>query len=130
MKNIVNKPNHILVVDDEPEMLGLIKPMLESAGYTVTTSNNGREAITIFNEIKPDLVLLDIKMSGLSGYDVLKRIREVSVVPVIMITGISDVNEVNKSLNFGADDYVRKPFSSKVLVARIQAKLRRKNSGN
>jgi DNA-binding response OmpR family regulator len=111
-------------------MLGLIKPMLESAGYTVTTSNNGQEAIAKFKEINPDLVLLDIKMSGISGYDVLKHIREVSVVPVIMITGISDVNEVNKSLNFGADDYVRKPFSSKILIARIQAKLRRKKSGN
>jgi two-component system response regulator MtrA len=126
MRNLEKKTEHILVVDDEPEMLGLIRSMLENAGYTVTTVNNGQEALTKFKKSQPDLVLLDIRMSGITGYQVLKQIRENSDVPIIMITGITDTNAVNQSLTLGADDYIKKPFSSKILVARVQAKLRRK----
>jgi two-component system, OmpR family, lantibiotic biosynthesis response regulator NisR/SpaR len=130
MRNFEKKPEHILVVDDEPEMLVLICSMLESAGYAVTTVNNGQDALAKFKERSPDLVLLDIRMSGITGYQVLKQIRESSEVPVIMITGIADTEAVNRSLNLGADDYIKKPFSSKILVARVQAKLRRKRANN
>ena len=125
----MNKKAHILVVDDNEEfVLQLVRRILEPEGYSVTAATNGNSALTVIDELRPDLVLLDIRMPEINGYQVLKRIREKSDVPVIMLTAILEVTSVQQSLGLGADDYIRKPFKPQELVARVQAKLRRARS--
>ena len=115
----------ILVIDDDEEMLALVQIALEEDGYLVSTANSGQTAISSYSTINPDLVLLDIRMPLLNGYEVLEKIREISNVPVIMLTGVQDANSVAQSLNLGADDYIRKPFSVQEFLAHVRAKLRR-----
>jgi len=124
----MEKKAHILVVDDEQYVLELIKSTLEPEGYTITTASDGRSALSWLREHRPDLVLLDIKMPDLNGYQVLEHIRKQSDVPVIMLTGVLEPTAVQQSVGLGADDYIRKPFSPQVLLARIEAKLRRARS--
>jgi DNA-binding response OmpR family regulator len=115
----------ILVIDDEPDMLNLLKDLLWLEGFDVQGTNKSREAISLLDEWQPDLVLLDVVMSELDGFQVLDLIRERSNVPVVMVTGRCESPTLRKALNLGADDYVTKPFSAVELVARIKAKLRR-----
>jgi DNA-binding response OmpR family regulator len=117
----------ILVVDDEPLLVSMIKRTLESEGFRVMIAGDGVFALTVVRENNPDLVLLDVMMPGPDGLLTLERIREISSVPVIMLTGARDENLVSKSMDGGADDFVRKPFRMNELLARINAKLRRNN---
>ena len=115
----------ILVVDDEEYVTQLLKRTLEPQGYRVTIANNGSAALEEVKKSTPDLILLDINMPGLSGYEVLERIKQKHEIPVIMLTAVLEAAAVNKSIGLGADDYIRKPFRSRELVARVNAKLRR-----
>jgi len=115
----------IMAVDDEREILRLLNRTLKPEGYDVVTSVDGISALVLLQQRKPDLVILDIMMPGLDGFQVLDFIRKRSSVPVIMLTGRGEVTTVRDALVLGADDYVRKPFYPRELVARIRAKLRR-----
>ena len=121
----MKKRRHIMIVDDEPEIRRLLKRTLELEGYGVTSADNGSSALATIKECQPDLVMLDIVMPGLNGFQVLNLIREHSDVPIIMLTGRCEVTSLRDALVLGADDYIRKPFHTKELLARIQAKLRR-----
>ena len=120
----------ILVVDDDHYISDLIRQILEPEGFVVTVANGGRSALEMVAASEPDLVLLDINMPDMNGYEVLKRIREKSNVAVMMLTGVIEPTSVSNSLDLGADDYMRKPFLPKVLVAGIKAKLRRIKSSS
>lgn len=121
----MEKKKHILVIDDEQALLQLVKNILEPKGYKVSLAASGHSGLALMEKEPPDLIILDMKMPGLNGFQVLDIIRQRSNVPVIMLTGVIDKNILSKSLNIGADDYVTKPFNPDVLVARIEAKLRR-----
>jgi DNA-binding response OmpR family regulator len=125
MRNEAVRTISILVIDDDPAILQLEKKVLESAGYDVILATDGIYGMELFKEMKPDLVILGIKMPGPDGYQVLESIRQKSGVPVIMVTGIRQVGTMTKALNLGADDFVMKPFKPSELVARVAAKLRR-----
>jgi two-component system response regulator MtrA len=114
-----------MIVDDDHNVLRLLNRILKPEGYRVVTVDNSRLAPGLFTESTPDLVILDIMMPGLDGFHVLDFIRKQSDVPVIMLTARDEVITVRDALVLGADDYVRKPFCAKELLARIQAKLRR-----
>jgi len=115
----------ILVADDSPEFLLTVSALLERAGHVVVTASDGRDALRVFYDRRPQLVVLDVEMPNIDGWDALQRIREVSDAPVLMLTGeAADVDKV-RGLRGGADDYVTKPFASGELVARIEALLRR-----
>lgn len=118
-------PEKILVVDDEQSILELIKFNLEKEDWQVVTATDGDEAIQVFNRERPDLVLLDIMMPLKDGWAVCRELREVSAVPIIMLTAKEAEADKIKGLEMGADDYVTKPFSPKELVARVRAALRR-----
>ena len=115
----------ILVADDDQEMLRMLNCILELEGYDVATAADGRQALALLEEYEPDLVLLDIIMPGLNGFQVLDLIRQRSNIPVIMLTARCEVTSLRDALALGADDYVRKPFRTRELLARIRAKLRR-----
>ena len=121
----MKKHTCIMVVDDEQAILKLLNRTLEPEGYGVILANNGGSALALLEEHKPDLVILDIMMPGLDGFQVLNLIRQRSNVPIIMLTGRCEVTTLRDALALGADDYVRKPFGSRELLARIKAKLRR-----
>ncbi|MEW6033826.1 MAG: response regulator [Chloroflexota bacterium] len=125
----MEKRTHILVVDDEKHVLEFVRRALEREGYAVTVAADGNSALALLEEHRPDLVLLDIRMPGLDGYQVLERIRGLSDVPVIMLTGMLEPAAAERSLGLGADDYIRKPFRTQELLARIQTKLRRATPG-
>ena len=115
----------VLVVDDDVRMLRMMQHILELEGYRVLTASNGESTLDIFDEETPDLVLLDIMMPIMDGYTVCQRIREFSQIPIIMVTAKGSDEEKVRGLDAGADDYIAKPFSSRELVARVRAVLRR-----
>ncbi len=115
----------ILVVDDEPRMTRFIRMNLELEGYRVIEAHNGLEALEKVRKYLPDLVLLDVMMPELDGFETLKMLRETSSVPVIMLTVQADEDDKVRGLELGADDYVTKPFSARELASRIKAVLRR-----
>ena len=115
----------ILVVDDEPLYLRLLKVNLEAEGYEVITAYNGEEALETLSQIKPDLIILDVMMPKLDGITTCIRIRQFSNVPIILLTALGEEQDRVNGLNIGADDYVVKPFSATELVARVRAVLRR-----
>ena len=119
------KKNRILVVDDEKRMVTFIRLNLEHDGFDVVEAYNGSQAIDRLRDSLPDLILLDVMMPDLDGFEVLRLIREVTSVPVIMLTAKGEENDKVKGLELGADDYVTKPFSPRELVSRIRAVLRR-----
>jgi len=121
----MEKHPYIMVVDDEQAILRLLKSTLESEGYDVGVADNGKSALDLLEEHTPDLVILDIMMPGLDGFQVLDLIRRRSNVPVIMLTANREAATLRDTLALGADDYVRKPFHRGELLARIRAKLRR-----
>lgn len=116
---------NILAVDDEPKILEAVKAFLESKGYTVCTAQNGRQALEIFEKENIALILLDLMLPDISGEEVCKRIRKKSRVPIIMLTAKSEEANQLDGLDIGADDYITKPFSLKVIAARIETVLRR-----
>jgi two-component system KDP operon response regulator KdpE len=119
------KGRRILVVDDEERMVRFIRLNLEHDGFRVIEAFNGTQAINKIRSSIPDLVLLDVMMPDLDGFEVLKIIREVSTVPVIMLTAKGEENDRVRGLELGADDYITKPFSPRELVSRVKAVLRR-----
>ncbi len=116
---------HILVVDDEERMVRLIRLNLEREGFEVVEAFNGRQALEKLRDATPDLILLDVMLPDLNGFEVLQMIREISNVPVIMLTAKGDENDRVRGLELGADDYVVKPFSTRELISRVRAVLRR-----
>lgn len=124
------KQGVMLVVDDEEMVRNLLQRTLQEADYDVITAANGQEALDKVSQFNISLVLLDIKMPGLDGFQVLDRIRQRSDIPVIMLTAVKGVTTVRDSFNLGADDYVTKPFSKRELLLRIQTKLRRAQTGS
>ena len=119
------KDKLILVVDDEPRMVNFMRMNLELEGCRVITAPNGKEALEHAREELPDVILLDVMMPGLDGFETLKRLRQFSQVPVLMLTAKDEEEDRIKGLELGADDYVGKPFSQRELVSRIRAVLRR-----
>jgi two-component system KDP operon response regulator KdpE len=115
----------ILAVDDEKRMVRFIQLNLEQDGFQVVTAYNGKEALEQVRTQLPDLILLDIMMPDINGFEVLKKIREVNTVPVIMLTAKGEEDDRIQGLELGADDYITKPFSPRELVSRIRAVLRR-----
>lgn len=115
----------ILVVDDEERMVRFIRLNLEHDGFQVSEAFNGKEAIQKIRDVTPDLILLDVMMPDLDGFEVLETVREVSQVPVIMLTAKGEEDDRVRGLELGADDYVTKPFSPRELVSRVKAVLRR-----
>jgi len=120
---------YILVVDDEARYVRAIRFNLEASGYEVVTAQDGETAIALVSDKEPDLVLLDVKMPGMDGLEVCRRIREFSAVPIIMLTALAQDADKVKGLDTGADDYVTKPFSADELLARVRAALRRIDLG-
>jgi len=120
----------VLVVDDEPRFLRMITFNLENEGYRVTTAGTGEDALALFERSDHSLVLLDVMLPGIDGFEVCRRIREISMRPIIMLTARGAEEEKVKGLQLGADDYVTKPFSAAELVARVQAVLRRAHSAD
>lgn len=115
----------ILVVDDEPEIVRLVRSYLEKDGYRVVTAYNGEDALYTARHEKPDLVVLDVLMPKMDGLAFTRRIRRESDVPIIMLTARAEETDRIVGLELGADDYVTKPFSPRELVARVRAVLRR-----
>ena len=120
----MNDRQRIMVVDDDQDMLKLLNRTLELEGFDAIIATDGASALAILEEIKPDLVILDIMMPGLDGFQTLDLIRERSNVPVIMLTARCEVSSLQKALALGADDYISKPFSTRSLIARIRVKMR------
>lgn len=119
------KKTRILVAEDEPRYIWAIQTNLEARGYEVLTASDGQQAVELAVAAQPDLILLDIKMPILNGYEACRRIREFSTVPIIMITAMAEESDKVLGLDLGADDYVTKPFSVPELLARVRAALRR-----
>jgi DNA-binding response OmpR family regulator len=119
------KNRRILVVDDEERMVRFIRLNLEHDGFQVVEAYRGVEAIQRMRDVLPDLILLDVMMPDLDGFEVLKMIREINSVPVIMLTAKGEEDDRVRGLELGADDYVTKPFSPRELVSRVKAVLRR-----
>ncbi|MBR5320366.1 MAG: response regulator transcription factor [Clostridia bacterium] len=115
----------ILVVDDDKNICELLRMYLEKEGYAVVMAHNGLDAVNTFNTDAPDLVLLDIMLPQLDGWQVCREIRKQSEAPIIMLTAKDEVFDKVLGLELGADDYVTKPFDTKEIVARIKAVLRR-----
>lgn len=120
---------HILIVDDEASILRFVGAGLRAEGYDVTEAVDGEEALWAVEESSPDLVILDIMMPKVDGFEVCRRVREWSHVPIIMLSAMADPMDKVKSLNLGADDYLVKPFGINELIARIKAVLQRSKVG-
>ena len=113
------------MVDDDPDIRGLLRELLDRRGFAVTEARDGQEALRTFFDQRPDLVVLDVSMPVLDGWQTLERIRELSDVPVVMLTAKATELEKTRGLRAGADDYVTKPFGRQELLARVEALLRR-----
>jgi two-component system KDP operon response regulator KdpE len=124
----VNKPDShplVLIVDDEPRIIRFVQINLEMEGFRVIEAHNGLQALDQVREKMPDIVLLDVMMPEMDGFETLRMIRELSTVPVIMLTVRSSEDDKVRGLDLGADDYITKPFSPRLLVSRVRAVLRR-----
>ncbi|MGE5595135.1 MAG: response regulator [Hyphomicrobiales bacterium] len=119
----------ILVVDDEQNIRDLAALYLEKEGFAVETAANGMEALTRFDEIQPQMVILDVMMPGMTGFDVCRELRREHDVPILMLTARSDDVDKIVGLELGADDYMTKPFNPREMVARVKAILRRFEGG-
>jgi DNA-binding response OmpR family regulator len=119
------KAARVLVIDDEPDIRKLLSHLLRRAGHEVAEADNGRAGLRALHAFPPDLVLLDVSMPEMDGWQTLERIRDLTDVPVLMLTARGDELERVRGLQAGADDYVVKPFGRQELLARVQAILRR-----
>lgn len=118
-------PRKILIIDDDVKIVEMLKIYLEKEGFEIVTAFDGWQAVEVSREQKPDLAVLDLMLPGLSGWEVCKKIREQSKMPIIMLTARDSETDKLLGLELGADDYVTKPFSLRELVARVKAVLRR-----
>jgi DNA-binding response OmpR family regulator len=114
----------VLVVDDAEKIRAVVRRLLEEAGHEVVEASDGRECLRVLYDVKPDLVLLDVSMPDMDGWEALERIRELTWVPILMVTAHDDVPERVRGLRGGADDYIIKPFEPAELVARVETALR------
>ncbi|BEP29292.1 response regulator transcription factor [Helicovermis profundi] len=121
----MSRNKKVFIVDDDPNISGLISLYLSKEGYTTTEFLSGKEMLTKFSENIPDLILLDIMLPEMDGYEVLREIRKISKVPVIMVTAKNDTFDKVLGLELGADDYMVKPFDPKEMLARVKAVIRR-----
>jgi len=119
----------ILVVDDEPKIVKLARDYLEQAGYRVQSADNGKDALAVYRQGHPDLVVLDLNLPEQDGLEVCRALRRASDVPIIMLTARIEETDRLIGLELGADDYITKPFSPRELVARVRAVLRRVRVG-
>ena len=115
----------VLIVDDDTNICELLRPYLEKEGYSTVIANDGEEAVEAFKNNSPDIILLDVMLPKLDGWQVCREIRKTSQVPIIMLTAKGETFDKVFGLELGADDYVTKPFESKEVVARIKAVMRR-----
>lgn len=115
----------VLIVDDDPALAEMLGIVLNNEGYEVTKCADGGQALDVYREAKPDIVLLDVMLPGMDGIEICRRLRNESLVPIIMLTARTDTIDVVSGLEAGADDYVTKPFKPQELVARVRARLRR-----
>jgi two-component system, OmpR family, alkaline phosphatase synthesis response regulator PhoP len=124
----MNTVHHVLVVDDEPAIVEIVRDYLTEGGYRVSTARSGDEALAQIRSIRPDLIVLDLGLPGLDGLDVTRTVRRSSGVPIIILTARTDETDRVVGLELGADDYLVKPFSPRELLARIRAVLRRSSA--
>lgn len=115
----------VLIVDDDKNICDLLRVYLEKEGYSTIISNEGNEAMVKFNSLNPDIVLLDIMLPGMDGWQICKEIRKASDTPIIMLTAKSEIFDKVLGFELGADDYIVKPFDTKEVLARIKAVARR-----
>ena len=120
----------ILIVDDDINICELLRLYLEKDGFEAEVVTDGLNAINVFNSINPDLVLLDIMLPGMDGWQICREIRKTSQTPIIMLTAKTETFDKVLGLELGADDYIAKPFETKEVVARIKAVLRRSSNKN
>lgn len=120
----------ILVVDDDKNICELLRLYMENDGYTVSLAYDGESALKMFDEFKPDIVLLDIMLPKMDGWQVCREIRKTSETPIIMVTAKGETFDKVLGLELGADDYIVKPFETKEVMARIKAVLRRTNTSH
>jgi DNA-binding response OmpR family regulator len=123
-------PIRILIADDEPQYVWMLRFNLEASGYEVLSATNGQMAVNLAAAENPDLAILDIRMPEMDGYEVCRRLREFSTLPIILLTALAEPDDKVIGLDAGADDYVTKPFSIEELLARVRAVLRRKAFAN
>ncbi len=123
-----SRPRRVLVVDDEPRMIHFIRLNLEHDGYEVIEATSGTEALENLRDRLPDLILLDVMMPEMDGFETLQLLREISTVPVIMLTAKGEEEDRVRGLELGADDYITKPFSPREMVSRVRAVIRRTES--
>lgn len=132
MQTQLSEPNfagmRVLVVDDESRMINFIRMNLELEGFQVIEAGNGLEALDMLRRHIPDLIILDVMMPQLDGFETLRMLREFSNVPVIMLTAKGEEEDKVRGLELGADDYITKPFGAREMVSRAKAVLRRVNS--
>jgi two-component system KDP operon response regulator KdpE len=124
----MGKRTSILLVDDDPQLIRLVRANLEPAGYKVLVALEARSALELIDAEMPDIIVLDIMLPEIDGYELCQRIREFSAVPIIMLTAKVEDSDKVRGLKLGADDYVTKPFNVQELLARIEAVLRRTQS--
>ncbi len=119
----------IMIVEDEPSLIFTLRDTLENEGYQIIVAEDGNQALTLLDDTKPDLMILDIMLPGMSGFDVCHKIRDRNMqFPIIILTARDQEIDKVTGLNLGADDYITKPFGVKELLARIKARLRRKEA--
>jgi len=118
-------PQLILIVDDELRMRRFIRMNLELEGYQVIEAENGIQALDQIRQFNPDLAIMDVMMPEMDGFETLRLLREISTMPVILLTVRNDEEDITHGLSLGADDYITKPFSPRVLTSRVRAVLRR-----
>lgn len=123
-----NNPTRILIVDDDPEIQSFLRRGLVFEGFTVSVAVDGKEALASARASEPDLVILDVMMPGMDGFEVCKRLRQLSDVPILMLTAKGTVPDKVEGLDSGADDYLVKPFAFDELLARIRALMRRRQT--
>lgn len=121
---------HILVVDDEPRLLAFLRSELKTSGYQVSVAQDGKGAFRAAAARGPDLVILDVMLPDMDGFEVCRRLREISSVPILMLTARTNDTDKVEGLDAGADDYLTKPFSTSELLARVRALLRRARTGD
>jgi DNA-binding response OmpR family regulator len=119
----------ILIIEDEPQLVKVLRSYLEQAGYTVLSAYRGDTGLSTWEHKRPDLVILDLNLPGMDGLDVAREIRRKASTPIIMLTARVEETDQLIGLELGADDYISKPFSPRVVVARVRALLRRAEAG-
>lgn len=121
-------PKKILVIDDEPQIVEICIDYIRSSGFTGISASNGRDGLELVNLERPDLVVLDLMMPEMDGYEVCRRLRKDNNIPIIILTARVEESDMLVGLELGADDYITKPFSPRELIARIKTVLRRAGS--